>query len=609
MEVLKKTVFTWCLLTAIAFSPLLSSLLYAAHGISIDGKLKYPPDFKKFDYTSDRAKIGGHLVLHSLGGFDKMNPFTMKGEEPYGLDYLVFETLAIASLDEPFAEYGLIAKDIELAADKMSVTFTINRNARFSDGTPITADDVKFSLEMMKSVAAKPQYQFYYNDIKGVEILSRHRIRFNFVRRNRELHMIAAQLPVISKKFFSKQAFDKPSIDTPIGSGPYVVDSFKPGKSITYKRNDSYWGWNLPVRKNMYNYQFITIKYFKDQSVSLEALKAHDFDFMHINVAKHWARDLKGEKFDKKLIVKEKLKHKNNQGMQGFVINLRKPFFKDRRVRQALMLAFNFEWTNESLFHGQYKRSNSYFSNSPLAATGLPTGLELEYLQPFKDELPAEVFTTPIKAPVNNDLNDLRNNLRKAKKLLEEAGWTVKNGQLVNADGTPFTFEILLYSPFFVRVCEPYTKILEKLGIKATMRKVDAALYVRRIKNFEYDMLVYVFGQSLSPGNEQINYWHSTSADRNGSANLIGLKNKVVDALVEKIVYVETQEELEAACKALDRVLWYGYYVVPNWYIDYHRVAYWNKFEKPVIMPVYYSDIQAVMTWWIKDSDTTAKAR
>ncbi|MDF1577459.1 MAG: extracellular solute-binding protein [Desulfobulbales bacterium] len=577
----------------------------AAHGISIDGEVKYPADFKKFGYTSDRAVRGGHLVLHSLGGFDKMNPYTLKGEAPDGLTMFVFESLAVKSLDEPFSEYGLIAEDIALAEDGMSVLFTLNKKAKFADGSPVTAEDVKFSFEILKSDKANPRFQFYYKDIQSAEIIGPNKVRFNFSRINRELHMIAAELPVLSKKFYTDHPFTEPSLTPPLGSGPYIVEDFKPGKSITYKRNPDYWAKELPVRRNQFNYERITIKYYKDQSVSLEAFKAHEFDFMPINVAKQWARDLQGQKFSEKLIVKEKLAHSNNQGMQGFIMNTRRELFQDRRVRQALVLAFDFEWTNQALFHNQYTRTDSYFSNSPLAARGLPDGLEKEYLLAHKDNLPAEVFTTPLQAPASPDRAALRANLSRAQKLLNEAGWEVKDNILTDREGKRFEFEILLYSPFFVRVMEPYTKTLAKLGIRATVRKVDVAMYINRVKGFDFDMMVNVFGQSQSPGNEQLDYWHSSSADRPGSGNLIGLKNEVVDDLVEKIVYADTREELTAACKALDRVLWYGYYVVPNWYIPYHRVTYWNKFAKPATAPLYYAPLDVLTTWWVKEPESS----
>ena len=572
----------------------------AAHGISIDGKLKYKPGFKQFDYTSEQARKGGGLILHDLGSFDKMNPYTLKGSAPSGLNNLVFETLTASSLDEPFAAYGLIAKNIELADDRLSVTYTIDENAKFSDGTAITPEDVEFSLNTLKSNAAHPFYQAYLQDITSSEILGKDRIRFNFARVNRELHMIASQVPVFSKKFYSKHPFDDPSMVPPVGSGPYVVETVNPGKSITYKRNPDYWAKDHPTRKGMFNFDTITFKYFRDQIVSVEAFKANEFDFMYINIAKQWARDLVGPKFDSKRIIKEYLPHKNNQGMQGFVFNLRNPLFQDRGVRMALGMAFDFEWANNNLFFNEYTRSASYFSNSDLAAKGRPEGLELEYLLPFKEQLPPEIFNqqpTPFSTEVPNSL---RGNLRKAKKVLEEAGWTVQDGRLADKEGRPFEFEILLVSPSFERVMAGYVNNLNKLGVNASYRTIDPALYIDRLNRFDFDMTVNVFGQSQSPGNEQRDYWHSGSAERQGSRNLIGIKDPIVDELVDKIIYATTQEELTAACRALDRVLWYGFYVVPNWYVARHRVSYWNKFNRPEKLPLYYNPIQALMTWWMK---------
>lgn len=588
-------------LSSLLFLLLLPGQLFGAHGVSIDGNLKYPPGFARFDYVSPDAVKGGSLTMHSLGSFDKMNPFTLKGEEPAGLSTFVFETLAVPSLDEPFAEYGLVARDIELAEDRMSVTFTLNEKARFSDGSPVTVEDVKYSLETLKSEDAHPQYQIYMKDITGAEILDISRIRFHFARQNRELHMIAAQLPVLSKAFYEQHGFNgKQGMAPPIGSGPYIVDKVNPGKSITYRRNPDYWGIDHPVRRGVYNFDSITIDYYRDQIVSLEAIKAGEFDFMAINIAKQWARDLDGKPFDSGKLVKKLYPHKNNAGMQGFVINTRKPLFRDRRVRQALGLALDFEWINTTLFFDQYTRSNSYFSNSNLAATGLPGKDELALLEPFRKELPPEVFTEPLVPPSTVKPSSLRENLRQAKSLLEEAGWQVKDGKLQTKEGMVFSFEIMLASPSFERVMAPYIKNLEKLGIQASTRMVDIALYTDRVKNFDFDMMVNVFGQSQSPGNEQRNYWHSSSADRNGSNNLAGIKDPVVDSLVEAIIYATSQDELTAACRALDRVLWHGYYVVPNWYLASHRLVYSSKFRQPDILPLYYSADQLLMTWWVE---------
>ncbi len=586
---------------------LIPSRALCAHGISIDGSLKYPADFKRFDYTSPESVKGGQLVLHDLGSFDKMNPFTLKGTPPFGLETFVFETLAVPSLDEPFAEYGLIAKDIVLAPDKKYVTYTLNDQARFSDGTPVTVEDVAYSLATLKSDQAHPFYQIYLQDITGSDILDRHRIRFNFAKPNRELHMIASQLPVLNKAFYEKTGFNplsqQKSMRIPVGSGPYLVTDVNPGKSITYTRNPDYWAKDHPTRKFMYNFDKITIKYFKDQIVSVEAFKAGEFDFMNVNIAKQWQRDLTGRRFDNGELIKKMFPHKNDAGMQGFVFNTRREIFSDPRVRRAIGLAFDFEWTNKTLFFDQYTRCNSYFSNSYLAATGTPQGEELALLEPYRGRLPEAVFTTPLQPPTTVPPNSLRGNLRQAKKILQQAGWSIRDGVLKNDKGRSLSFEILLVSPSFERVMAPFVRNLKKLGINATYRTIDSALYGDRVKSFDFDMIVNVYGQSQSPGNEQRDYWSSASAARKGSRNFAGVRNPVVDALVDKIVYAETQHDLTLASHALDRVLWYGYYVVPNWYLAAHRLAYSRKFSYPTTLPLYYNPYQFLYTWWIKPTD------
>ncbi|MCI5120946.1 MAG: ABC transporter substrate-binding protein, partial [Candidatus Electrothrix sp. AUS4] len=596
--------------------PLLPGRLYAAHGVSLDGSLKYPVGFNHFDYVEPTAQKGGQLTLHDIGSFDKLNPFTLKGTGAFGLfgieNSLIFETLAVGSLDEPFAAYGLIAKGIELAEDKKSVLFTIDERARFSDGTPVTVEDVKFSLDTLKSDLAHPSYQIYYQDISEARIEDKEqgKIRFLFSRPNRELHMIASQIPVLSKKFYTEHGFGSESkadpMLPPLGSGPYVIKEVNPGKSITYKRNPEYWAVDHPTRKGMFNYDTITVKYFKDQVVSLEALKAGDFDFMWVNIAKQWQRDLVGRPYEQGSLIKKTFPHKNNAGMQGFVFNIRKGLFQSPKVRQALGLAFDFEWTNNALFFNQYTRANSYFSNSDLAATGLPSEEELQLLTPLNEkypgEIPPEVFTTPPTPPTTTPPNSLRGNLRQAKQLLAEQGWQVKDGVLTSADGKQrFEFEILLASPSFERVMAPYVKNLSKLGIKVSYRTIDPSLYMDRLKNFDFDMTVNVFAQSQSPGNEQRNKWTSDAASRKGSDNLAGIQSPVVDSLVDSLIYAETQDELTAACKALDRVLWYGYYVVPNWYLAYHRLTFSSKFKHPKQLPVYYNPYDLLYTWWFEE--------
>jgi microcin C transport system substrate-binding protein len=457
----------------------------------------------------------------------------------------------------------------------------------------------------MKSNQVHPQYNFYYEDIEGYNLLGERKIRFNFKQPNRELHMIASQIKIFPQKYHSQNGFGGrsdlglPAI--PVGSGPYVVAGINIGKSITYKRNPHYWAKEHSVRKGMYNFDEIVIKYYKDQIVALEAFKAGEFDFLSVNIAKQWARDMDGKKFSDGTLIKKKFPHFNNAGMQGFLMNTRRELFQDRKVRQAMGLALDFEWINRSLFHDQYTRNNSFFSNSYLAARGIPEGLELEYLEPHREYLPEDVFTNPLSTPVTKGHQDVRNNLLEAKRLLEEAGWRIKDGVLKNQNGRPFTFDILLVSPTFERVMAGYVKNLKKLGIEARYRTIDPTLYVERLKTFDFDMIVIVYGQSQSPGNEQRNYWHSSSADRIGSGNYAGIRSPAIDGLIDRIIYAETKEELIAGSKALDRALWYGYYLVPNWYLAVHRLSYKNKFATPKNLPLYYSPFQLLMTWWIDD--------
>jgi len=587
------------LLFILGFSP---ASLFAAHGISIDGSLKYPADFKQFDYTSPKATKGGRLALHEIGSFDKMNPFTRKGEAPYGIEMLVFEPLAVSSLDEPFSEYGLIAEDIALADDKMSVTYTINKNARFSDGSPVTVDDIAFSLDVFKGDEVHPFYPYYYKDISGAEKVGENKIKFNFTRKNRELHLITSQMRILPKKFYAESSFGverkNGNMVFPLGSGPYVVSSVNYGKTITYTRNIKYWGKDIPSRKGQFNFDEIVVKYYRDQTVALEAFKAGEFDFISINIAKQWARDMKGPKFNSGVIKKKNFVHSNNAGIQGFLMNTRRALFKDPDVRRALGLAFDFEWTNRALFYNQYSRINSFFSNSHLAATGLPEGLELEYLNEYRDRIPEQVFTQPLSAPTTDEENDIRSHLKKARDLLDESGWSIQNGVLKNHKGRSFEFDILLASQSFERVMASYVRNLQKLGIKARYRTVDPTLYTERLKTFDFDMIVATYGQSQSPGNEQRNFWYSSVAAVKGSRNYAGIQSPIVDDFVDKIIYAENREQLIAACKALDRVLWYGYYIIPNWYLGSHRISYYNKFHFPTELPLYYNPFDLLMTLW-----------
>jgi len=564
---------------------------------------KYPADFTHFDYVSPDAEKGGEITLYGLGTFDSLNPYLLKGLPAEGLNTLVFESLLEKSLDEPFSMYGLIADDFYLAEDGLSVTFHINPAARFSNGQQITAEDVKFSFDTLMSKAAHPQFRVYYGDVESAEVIDRLTVRFHFRNRNRELHMIVGEIPIFSREWLGTEPFDEVDDVPPISSGPYLVDSYDRGKFIRYRRNPDYWAKDLPVRRGMYNFDTVTYKYYKDSTIALEAFKAGEFDFFFENYSKRWARSHIGPKYDSGEILKAELPHSNNAGMQGFVINIRREKFKDVRVRRALDLAFDFEWSNNQLFYNQYQRCDSYFSNSELAATGLPQGRELELLNQYREQLPAAVFEQEWRPPTTNAENTIRDNLKKARDLLAEAGWTVQDGVLKNAQGEVFVIDVLLVQKGFDRIFAPYAHNLKKLGIDMNYRTVDDSLYKRRLDKFEFDMVVGNFPESVSPGNELMNMFHSQASEMEGSQNLPGISDPVVDALIEKIINAENRQELVIAAHALDRVLLHGEYLVPNWYIDKHRIAYRDKFNMPETLPLYFEPVSWLLkTWWARES-------
>lgn len=569
---------------------------------------KYLPDFSHFDYVNPDAPKGGRITLPGFGDFDSFNPYLLKGVAAEGLGSLMFETLMVQSQDEPYSVYPLLAEDIELAQDGLSVRFRLDPRARFSNGDPVTAEAVRFSFETLMADPAHPQFRFYWADIEGVEVLGPREVRFNFKRVNPELHMIAAQIPIFSPAWLEAavaevadpeiQPFAAAGRVAPIASGPYLIDRFERGKRIVYRRNPDYWAAEHPSRRGMFNFDEVVYKYYRDEAVMLEALKAGEFDFMFVLNSKAWARDYVGPQFDDGRILRHEFAHHNNAGMQGFVYNTRRERFADRRVRRALTLAFDFEWSNENLFYGQYRRCDSYFSNSELAARGVPDRAELELLEPWREQLPAELFQRPWQAPVAGGPMQLRKNLRQAKRLLEEAGWTVEDGVL-QKDGVPFRFEVLLAQKGFERILAPYAHTLRKLGIEMRYRTVDVSLYIERRKTFDFDVMVASFSQSQSPGNELFNMFHSRSLDQQGSSNLPGINDPVVDDLVEKLVFAKDREALVTAAHALDRVLLWGEYLMPNWYIDTHRVAHWTGFQRPQTLPLYYqAESWALQTWW-----------
>lgn len=575
--------------------------VHAASSQAMGYEPKYPDSFEYFDYVNPDAPKGGRLILSAFGSFDSLNPYTLKGISAAGLGQLMFETLMTSSLDEPFSQYGLLAEDVALADDKLSVTFRLRDSARFSNGDRVTAQDVKFSFDTLKSELAHPQYRIFWADIKQAVVIDSRTIRFDFARVNPELHMIAGQIPVFSRKWLGEIPFDKLSQKHPVTSGPYLIKQYDIGKTITFEKNPDYWAKDLNVRRGMFNFDQVTFKYYRDFTVLLEAFKAGEFDFNLEYNSKRWARDYIGGNFKRGNIIKTELEHKNNAGMQGFVFNLRKPLFQDKRVRKAISYALDFDWSNRKLFYNQYERCDSFFSNSELASSGLPEGDELKLLEPYRQQLDPEVFTQEWAPPSTRPPSSLRSNLRLARQLLTEAGWTLREGTLVNSKGEPLKFEVMLSQKGFERILAPFARNLKKLGIQVEYRTVDVALYKRRTDTFDFDMVVASFPQSQSPGNEQINMFHSSSADKEGTRNLMGIKDAVVDAMIDKVIYAKNRQQLITAVHALDRVLLHGYYLVPHWYIGSHRVAYWDKFGMPQKLPLYYdAESWMLQTWWEK---------
>lgn len=569
-----------------------------AHGIAMHGDVKYPADFSHFEYVNPEAPKGGQITYSAIGSFDSLNPFILRGQPAAGLG-IVFETLTQRSNDEPFTEYGLLAESIEMPEDRSWVAFNLRPEARWHDGEPVTVEDVIWSLETIKT-KGHPFYRAYYANIVAAEATGERRVRFTFDGAiNRELPLIAGQMPILPKHYWEGRDFEASTLEPPLGSGPYRIGRVDPGRSIAYERVRDYWGAELPVNKGRYNYDTVRYEYYRDSNVALEAFKAGQYDFRVENTARLWATAYTGPAVDAGLIRMEELRDESGTGMQGYVFNTRRAIFEDPQVRAALAHAFDFEWSNQTLFFDQYVRTKSYFSNSELAARELPDERELAILEPFRDQLPPAVFTTVYEPPTTDGSGELRDNLRTAFEMLQEAGWEVDRGtrKLVNTEtGRPMRFEILLVNPAFERITGPFLRNLERLGIDATMRTVDTAQYQNRIDAFDFDMVVSVWGQSLSPGNEQRDFWSCEAASTNGSRNHAGICDPVVDALIDRVIRADSREELVAATRALDRALLFGHYVIPHWHSPVTRVAYWDKLDHPRVTPRYGLDLQA---WWV----------
>ena len=595
---------TFLLCLGLAFSP----SVWAAHAYAQFGDIKYPEGFSHFSYVNPTAPKGGEISMVSpsrASSFDKYNPFTLKGNAPPGLGSLMLETLLTGNSDEPTTAYGLLAQDVSVAKDKLSVTFRLNPLAKFHNGDPVLAMDVKYSFDRLTSKEAAPQFRTYFSEVASVVVVSEREVRFNFKRANAELPLIVGSMAVFSHKWGADKPLDKVITDVPIGSGPYKLGQVDFGKDIQYVRDNNYWAKNLNVRKGMFNFDRISYRLYKDTTAQFEGFKAGEFDYIQAFVAREWARGYKGKLFDNGTLIKKELEHGNAGDFQGFMFNTRLPKFKDARVRQAIGLAMDYEWMNRQLFYQAYTRVRGYFVGSDFEAKDLPDTDELNLLEPMRDKLDPAIFTQAVPLPPVTSLDPasghtLRDHLRLARDLLTQAGWTYRDGALRNDKGEPFTIEFLDNSGSMGRVVTPYAKNLEKLGFKVVYKVVDFAVLQKRMDVFDFELISNRIGGSEAPGTELLERFGSKSADTEGSSNIIGVKDPAVDALLDKVVAAQTRGQLVAACKALDRVLRHGHYSVPHWYGSVHRVS-WRagRFEQPNITPRFYQPESWIQsTWW-----------
>ena len=581
---------------------------WSAHAYAQFGDIRYPAGFSHFAYVNPDAPKGGQIAMVAptrASSYDKYNPFTLKGTPPPGLSSLVFETLLTGNAEEPTTAYGLLAQDIALAADKLSVVFTLNPLARFHNGEPVLAADVKHSYDKLISKEAAPQFRTYFSEVKAVTVLGERSIRFDFVRANAELPLIVGGLPVFPRSWGAGKPLDQIVTDLPIGSGPYRIGKVDFGKDVQYVRDPAYWGKDLNVRKGTNNFDRIVYRLYKDPTAQLEAFKAGEFDYIQAFIAREWARAYTGKQFDSGRLIKRELQHGNAGDFQGFMFNTRIPKFKDVRVRQAIVLAMDYEWMNRQLFYNAYTRVRGYFVGSDFEAKGLPAPDELALLEPLRAQLPPDVFTQPVPLPPVTSLDPasghtLRDHLRQARDLLAQAGWTYRDGALRNAKGEAFTLQFLDDSGSMGRVVTPYAKNLEKLGFAVNYKVVDPTIFQKRVDAFDFEIISNRIRGSEAPGTELLERFGSKAATVEGSNNIGGIQDPAVDALLDRAVSAQTRPQLVAAVKALDRVLRHGHYAVPHWYGSVHRVA-WRagRFEQPAVTPRYYqpeSWIQSV--WW-----------
>ena len=595
-----------CLVVAIFFLPATAiSQTGPSHGLSIFGDLKYPAGFPHFDYVNPNAPKGGEIRISWVGSFDNLNPFVLKGDPLYDRYALLqFDTLMTRGYDEPDTVYGLVAKSVEVGPGKAWITFTLNERAHFNNGSPVTPEDVVFSFQIIKN-KGHPRFRVVYRDIEKAEVISPNQVKFSFgANANRDLPLVAAGIPVLSKAYFTEHQFDKSTLKPILGSGPYRIVKADQGRSVLFERVPDYWARDLPVNVGRYNFDRFRIDYYRDRQIDLEAFSANAYDFREEFTSKNWATAYNFPAVTKGWVIRETLKDERPAGAQAFFINTRRDKFRDRRVRAALDYVFDYEWLNKNIFHSLYKRNQSVFENTDLAARGIPGQSELALLEPFREQLPDALFTQPIAFPKTDGSGNNRKNFRVAIRLLREAGWTIKKGKLTNADGEVMTIEFLTDQPTFERIIGPYARNLERVGIAAKIRIVDSAQYQNRLNEFDYDIITARFLMSLTPGIEQRNMWGSETANLTGSYNLSGIDNAVVDALIETLIAATDRDALTTAARALDRVLLWNRYFIPQWFKAEHNIAYWDKFGRPPKKPRYSEGYPH--TWWYDQTKADA---
>lgn len=593
----------------------LAPAAWAAHGYALWGDLKYPPGFPHFSYVNPAAPKGGELRLVSnlrVSTFDKYNPFTMKGSAPAYLSGLVFEGLLAGALDETGSGYGLLAEDVQVPADGLSATFRLRREARFHNGDPVLAADVKHSFDIFLGPHTSPAYKTALEDLAGIDILDERTVRFRFKRLNRELPLTVGGLPIFSRKWGMENGrmkpFDQVVMDTPIGSGPYRIGPVRFGKDITYVRDPGYWARDLNVRRGSANFDRITVKIYKDNTAKLEALKAGEFDLMRFFSAGDWARRVNGKKFKTGELKKGEFRHKLPAGFQSYVLNTRNPKLKDHRVREALGLALDYEWMNRQMFYNSYQRVRGLFMNTDCQAEGLPGPEELALLEPWRGQVPEAVFGPMYEPPRTDGATTLRDNLRKARELLRQAGWEVRDGALRNAQGEPLVLEYMDSNETGVRVIAPWQRNLEKLGIQLNFRPVDFALYQQRLQKFQFEITSLAYQGTHTPGQEYADLFGSKAADVEDSGNHTGVQSPAVDAMLARMTGAGTKAELLPACRSLERIISHMHLLIPQWTAGTHRIAYnaWRLALPPAMPPYAQGEGWAIDTWWAKQPTTAA---